>query len=271
MGHLQSNGARIYYEVEGGGHPLVLIHAGVANLRMWDEQMPALARHYRVIRYDTRGFGETRTEDVEFSNRADLAALLDHLKCESAHVLGASRGGSIALDFTLEFPGRVDALVFVAGRIGGFEPEVDPQTTAMFEEADRRWEAHDWDWLTDFETAYWVDGPGQPSNRVDPDIRRRVEQWIAANYRKELIEGQPQPLDPKANGRLSEIRVPTLVMVGDLDEAGTQEAGRHLVAAVADSHLEVFEGAAHMLGLEQPERFNRSVLDFLSEVEARRI
>src|SRR5688500_19828546 len=119
---LETNGARIHYEVEGDGEPLVLIHAGVANLRMWDDQATALRDAYRVIRYDTRGFGRTETDAVPFSNRADIAALLDHLGEASAHVLGLSRGGSIALDFTLEHPDRVPSLIVAAGGIGGYGP-----------------------------------------------------------------------------------------------------------------------------------------------------
>ena len=92
-GSLETNGARIYYEADGAGDPVVLIHAGVANLRMWDDQVEALRNSYRMIRYDTRGYGRTETDAVEFSNRADIAALLDHLGEASAHVLGLSRGG----------------------------------------------------------------------------------------------------------------------------------------------------------------------------------
>jgi 3-oxoadipate enol-lactonase len=75
-GFVETNGGRIYYEVDGDGEPVVLIHAGIANLRMWDGQVPALADRYRVIRYDTRGFGRTETEDVPFSNRDDITAVL---------------------------------------------------------------------------------------------------------------------------------------------------------------------------------------------------
>jgi 3-oxoadipate enol-lactonase len=266
-GFVETNGARLYYEVEGRGHPLVLVHAGVANLRMWDDQVASLAPHYRVIRYDTRGFGETETDDVEFSNREDLAAVLDHVGAESAYVLGASRGGMIALDFTIEFPDRVDALIVAAGGVGGYYPDEDDETVALFEEAERRWEVKDWDWLTAFETAYWVDGPGQSPDRVDPTIRRLVEDWIGSNYRAEKTEGRPQPLDPPAVDRLDVIDVPVLVMVGDLDEPGTVQSCRHLAANVADGRLELFEGTAHMFNLEQPERFNEVLLGFLGAVE----
>jgi 3-oxoadipate enol-lactonase len=267
-GFLETNGARIYYEVDGAGDPLVLIHAGVANLRMWDAQVAAFRDDYRVIRYDTRGFGRTETEAVEFSNRADVAALLDHLAEASAHVVGFSRSGSIALDFALEFPDRVRSLVVGAGGISGFESPEAAANAATFEEAEQLWEAKDWERLSAWEADYWANGPGQPADRV-PDVRAKVHDWVLTNYRAEKEEGQPQVLDPPAAGRLDELKMPLLVIIGTLDEPGTQAAMRHLAEAVPHARLEVWEGVAHMLNLEQPERFNALLREFLEGVPAR--
>ncbi len=265
-GFLEYNGGRLYYEVDGSGPALTLIHAGVANLRQWDEQVPAFAAHHRVLRYDTRGFGRTTTGDVPFSNRGDLAALLDHVGVRETAVLGISRGGSIAVDFTLEHPNRVSALIPVASGLGGFEVEPGAEEQALWDEYDRRYDAKDWDWIIATETAFWVDGPGQPPDRVAPDLRERVHAWIAESYRDHASEDpQPEQLQPPAANRLREIEVPTLVMVGDLDEAGTIESCRRLARDIPDARLELFEGVAHMVNLEQPERFNRLVLDFLAD------
>ena len=264
-GFLETNGARIRYEVEGTGVPIVLIHAGVANLRMWDDQVTALRDAHRVIRYDTRGYGATETEAVEFSNRADIAALLDHLGEASAHVVGLSRGGMIALDFAIEHPDRVRSLVVAAGGIGGYQSPAEADAST-FAQVETWWEAKDWEALADWETAYWADGPGQPQDRVDPDLRARVHDWILTTYRAEKEEGRPQPLDPPAAGRLDELRMPLLVIVGTLDDPGTIESMHHLAGVVPGARLEVFEGAAHMLNLEQPARFNALLADFLAEV-----
>lgn len=266
-GTLETNGARIYYEVEGSGEPVVLIHAGVANLRMWDEQVEVLRDAYRVIRYDTRGFGATETDAVEFSNRADIAALLDHLGESSAHVLGLSRGGMIALDFALEYPDRVRSLVVAAGGISGYQSP-DEADASVFTEPEKLLEARDWEGISEWETAYWADGPGQPKDRVDPALRARVHDWILTNYQAQKEEGTPQPLDPRAVGRLSELTAPLLVIIGTLDEPGTQESMHHLAKAVPGARLEVFEGAAHMLHLEQPDRFNTLLREFLSSATA---
>jgi 3-oxoadipate enol-lactonase len=262
-GFLETNGARIYYEVEGSGEPLVLVHAGVANLRMWDDQVAAFRDDYRVIRYDTRGFGRTETDAVEFSNRADVAALLDQLGEDSAHLVGFSRAGSISLDFALEYPDRVRSLVIGAGGISGFESPEAEANAATFEEAERLWEAKDWEGLSDWEADYWANGPGQPADRV-PEVRAKVHEWVLTNYRAEKEEGKPQVLDPPAAGRLGELKVPLLVIIGTLDEPGTQASMRHLASAVPHARLEVWEGAAHMLNLEQPERFNALLREFLA-------
>jgi pimeloyl-ACP methyl ester carboxylesterase len=258
--HLETNGARIAYDVSGSGEAVVLIHAGVANRKMWDDQVAALEDAYRVIRYDTRGFGETETDAVEFSNRADIAALLDQLGEERAHVVGLSRGGAIALDFALEFPDRVRSLTVVGGGVGGYESpaELPPET---WEPVEAMWKAKQWDELTDWETAFWADGPGQSPDRV-PDVRRRVHDWVLANYRAEKEEGKPQPLDPPADGRLGDLRAPLLVMLGTLDEPATVESMRHLAASVPAARLEEFE-SAHMVNLEHPERFNEALREFL--------
>ena len=163
-GHCEVAGGRIYYEVEGDGEPVLFIHAGVANLRMWDQQAAALGDRYRVIRFDTRGYGRTESDHVEFSNRADAAAVLDEVGEVSAHIVGLSRGGHIALDFALEYPTRTRSLAVVAGGVGGYE---SPSTSTVDWDEVEAWEqAKDWDRLTEFETAYWVDGPGQPRDRV---------------------------------------------------------------------------------------------------------
>ncbi|MBA2631429.1 MAG: alpha/beta hydrolase [Chloroflexi bacterium] len=265
-GTLETNGARIYYEVEGSGPPVVLIHAGVANLRMWDDQVPVLRDAYRVIRYDTRGFGRTETDAVEFSNRADIAALLDHLGEDSAHVVGFSRAGQIALDFAIEYPARVRSVVVGAGGISGYESP-DDAPAAEFEAAEKMEEAKDWAGLAEWEAAYWADGPGQHADRV-PIVHARVHDWVLENYLAEKVEGKPQVLDPPAAGRLGELNVSLLVLIGTLDEPGTQESMRHLADAVPGARLEVFEGVAHMINLEQPERFNALLREFLDGASA---
>jgi 3-oxoadipate enol-lactonase len=100
-------------------------------------------------------------------------------------------------------------------------------------------------------------------------VRAMVHAWVLENYRAEKEEGKPIVLDPPAAGRLGELKVPLLVMIGTLDEPGTQASMRHLADAVPQARLEIFEGVAHMINLEQPDRFNSVLRDFLDGVRPR--
>jgi 3-oxoadipate enol-lactonase len=266
-GYVSVPGGRLYYEEEGEGPALTLIHAGVAHLRMWDEQVAAWRARYRVIRYDTRGFGRTVTEDVPYSNREDLHLLLDALGVERTHLLGASRGGMIAVDFTLDHPERVRSLVLAAAGLGGHQ---GPDEGIDWDENERLYQAREWDALVELETKLWTDGPGQPPDRVTPELRRKMIEWNLENYRAEQPAEKAQPLDPPAAGRLSEIKVPTLVTWGTLDTVGAASAGERMASEIAGASRHVFESVAHMINLERPAEFNRVVGDFLAEAEAAR-
>jgi 3-oxoadipate enol-lactonase len=264
-GFIETNGARIYYEADGSGPAVFMVHAGVANLRMWDAQVAALRDEYRVIRHDTRGFGLTVTDAVEFSNRADIAAVLDHVGEASAHLVGLSRGAVIALDFTLEFPQRVRTLTVAAGGVGGYEsPGEGPGD--FWDAPDAMQTAKNWEGLSDWEADFWATGAGQPADRV-PSVRAQVHEWVLANYRAEKEEGQPIPLSPPAEQRLGDLQSPLLVMYGTLDEPATSESMRHLAASVPGSRLEAF-ATAHMINLEEPERFNALLREHLAGADA---
>src|SRR5947209_274318 len=113
MNFVDVNGAQLRYEVRGEGYPLVLLHGGLADMRMWDEHMEPLSRRYRVIRFDMRGFGESVMPPGPFAFHEDVAGLLHALGITRAFILGLSFGGKIALDFTLEYPELVHALILV--------------------------------------------------------------------------------------------------------------------------------------------------------------
>lgn len=263
-GYVPVTGARVYFEAAGDGHPLVLIHAGIADCRMWNEQFKVFSQTYRVIRYDTRGFGKSKTEDVEFSNRQDLFDLLAHLDVEKAYILGASRAGGIALDFTLDHPEKVDALILVGSGLGGASHKPPDHEQRMFNEMQEAWNQKDFVRLAGLELKMWVDGPGQPETRVAFALRERVRDMILDTYTSHTTEGKPQRLDPPAAKRLTEIRVPTLIIYGDLDESGVLAAADQLERGIPGARRIVMTGTAHMPSMERPGEFNRIVLDFLS-------
>ena len=257
------NGAQIYYETYGNGPPLLLIHAGVADSRMWDAQLEVFARDYRLIRFDLRGFGRSNMPAGPFANYEDVRVLLDHLGVQAAHLLGISFGGAIALDFTLAYPEYVQSLILGAPSVGGVEPT--ERIRRFWQEEDQALEAGDLHGATEINLRLWVDGPQRAPDQVDPQVRESVRQMQLAIFQKEIPEDVDEiDLDPPAVERLSEIDVPVLVMVGELDLEEKQLSASQLAAAIPAASYVLLPGVAHMLNMERPEQFNRSVLKFLA-------
>lgn len=118
--YLKINNTNLFYSVTGEGEPLVLIHGNFNDSRIWDYQMDYFTNYYKVIRYDLRGYGKSDTPISSFSHCEDLKALFDSLKIKNATIIGSSYGGSVAVDFALQYPELVKALVLVAPSINGY-------------------------------------------------------------------------------------------------------------------------------------------------------
>jgi 3-oxoadipate enol-lactonase len=261
-GFTEINGARLYYEVAGEGYPLVLLHAGVADSRMWDEQFAVFARDYQVVRYDLRGFGKSEVPASAFKPHEELAQLLRYLGIAGAHVVGISYGGKIALDFTLAHPDMVKGLVLVAPSVSGAEPSSD--VLAFYEAEEAALEALDLDGATELNLRMWVDGPRRAAGEVDGTMRELVREMqrhaFATVFPEQAIE---LDLEPPAIDRLGEVQAPTLLVVGDYDIESKVEQARHLASQIAQAQLAVIAGAAHMVNMEKPAEFNQLVLNFL--------
>lgn len=126
-GRLRVNDAELYYEAQGEGQPLVLLHDGLLDRRVWDDQFAAFARLCRTIRYDRRGYGNSSAPNRPFSDISDLHRLLLCLGTDKACLLGMFNGGKVALEFALDYPGMVAALVLVGPNLGGYRPSKEKQ------------------------------------------------------------------------------------------------------------------------------------------------
>lgn len=264
-GFLHAQGAPLYYEVAGQGHPLLLIHAGIADSRMWDQQFETFARQYRVIRFDLRGYGQSTVPAGAFANHEDPAALLAFLGIEKAHVVAVSFGGKVALDFALTYPEKVASLVLVAPNVGGDKPSAEVQQFNREEEA--LLEQGDLAAATELNVRTWVVGPMRTPEQVDPAVRQRVYEMQYHAFTVPIPDTtEENSLEPPAITRLAEIRVPTLLIIGDYDLPTKQRQVERLAEEIPQAQLVVIPGAAHMVNMEQPEEFNRVVLDFLARL-----
>ncbi|MDP9313061.1 MAG: alpha/beta hydrolase [Chloroflexota bacterium] len=267
VGTADINGTRFVYEVAGHGHPLVLVHAGIADRRMWDDQWSVFAEHYQVIRYDMRGFGDTPMVAGPFAHRHDLFELLRFLGIGQAYLLGCSQGGTTIIDFALEHPEMAAALIPVCSTPSGQQFTGEPPR--QLNEVIAAFDAGDLERASELEVQIWVDGRKRSPYQVPAAIRDRVRAMNLIALRSDAanLGGISQPLEPPAVGRLGELQAPTLVIVGALDEPGVIEAGETMARTIPEVRKIVIAGTAHMPNMERPDEFNRVVLEFLREVE----
>lgn len=249
------------YESAGSGPAVIFVHAGIADRRMWNGQMEPFAHHFQVVRYDMRGFGQTPVVAGSYAHYEDLHGLLTHLGIEQAIVVGCSKGGAVALDFALAYPEKVKALVLVAAAIHGLRIEAEPlPQEAALEAAE---EAGDLALVSEIEVQIWIDG-GRAPDEVDPAIRDLVREMNLIALQNDVLGlGEEMRLEPAAANRLSEITVPTLTLIGDLDIPASLQRYEWLISHIPHAQKAVLSGTAHLPSLEKPAEFNRLVLDFL--------
>jgi pimeloyl-ACP methyl ester carboxylesterase len=262
-GEAATEGASIFYEDLGKGRAVVLLHAGVADCRMWDGTFEALAQRFHAIRLDIRGFGRSAMPPGRFSYHHDLEVLLDHLAVAQASLVGCSFGGQIAIDFALACPDRVSSLVLVSAGIGGREPS--EQMIRFGDKEEALLARGDIEGATELNVRTWVDGPHRSPGEVATALRERVRTMQREQFEQVAPQGVERlRLEPPAIGRLGEIKVPTLVIVGDRDLPEMIEAGDRLASEIPDARKVVFPGVAHLVSMESPERFLEVVAEFLS-------
>ena len=264
-GTVTVSGGELYYREVGDGPPIVLIHGGFLDHRMWDDQVPVLAPEHRIIRYDVRYHGRSHAEEAPFSDIDDLQALMDSLGIPSATIVGLSLGGQIALDFSLEHPERVESLVLVAPGLSGFpvdSPEVTSYMAAITEAIGR----DDVPEMMEVFTRYFCDRPHRAPEEVDSEVRAKVLQMLAGSQERWGKSRLVQGLDSPAMDRIPSLRIPTLVMVGTIDLPDLQKIAAYLATNIPGAQGVRIPDVAHMVNLEAPDRFNEMLLDFLRSV-----
>ncbi|PYR31495.1 MAG: alpha/beta hydrolase [Acidobacteria bacterium] len=249
-------GVRIWYrDTGGGGVPVVFLHAATGSSRVWEYQLPAFtATGYRVVAYDRRGFGRSVIDPAGVqpgTGADDLQALVNHLRIDRFHLVGTAAGGSVALDFAVSFPQRLRSLV-IANSIGGVQDE-------DYLELGRRIR------------------PTPQFDALPPDFRELGPSYRAANpggtarwlelERTSRAEGSPRPAQATGNritfASLEGIKVPTLLLTGDADLYAPPAVLRLFSARIKSSESVIVPEAGHSAYWEQPEIFNRAVLEFV--------
>jgi len=254
----------IWHEIASEGPPVLLIHAGICDSRMWDPQWRTFPEAHRAVRCDLRGFGRTPLPAEPFSNASDVVELLDLLELGAATIVGVSLGGRVALEVALARPDLVDRLVLVGSGLPGHA--WSDVVLRYGEEEDAAVARGDIDAAVEANLRMWVDGPNRGPDEVDPNVRRFVGQMQRRALELQVPvweEAEEELLVPDVASRLDELRVPTLVLVGAEDVADMHAIAGQLAAGIRGAREAKIAGAAHVPSLERPEEFDRLVLPFL--------
>lgn len=261
-GFVSVDGGSLYYRESGEGDPVILLHGGFLDHRMWDSQVRALSEGHRVIRYDIRHHGRSKSEPVASSDMEDLAVLMDSLEVSRATLVGLSMGGQIAIDFALLWPGRVESLVLVGPGLSGYRLG-SSALQGYLEEIGDAIDRVDFRATIEVFTRYWCDGPYRTPAEVDPEVREKVLEMLAGSRDRWDNNRLVQPLDPPAMDRTGSIGARTLVVLGTVDMPDIRSVVEHLEATIPNVQRVDIPAVAHMVNLETPHRFNRLLLGFL--------
>jgi len=260
-GYLNVPGGRLFYEKAGQGEPIVLLHDGLLHREVWDDQFRVWAADHTVVRYDRRGYGSSDLPTEPYSDTDDLAAIFEHFKIGSAIVMGMSAGGRLAIDFTLQHPHRVTHLVLVGAVVGGmsysqhFWGRGGRLTPEIIADPDRY-------------RNYWTDIDPYDIWEGSTEARQRARVLLAANPHN--LSGDKHrlviPPERSAINHLGEIKVPTLIVVGEYDIADVHTHAGAIEAGIAGSSRIVVPNSGHLVPLEQPEQFMQVVGTFMMAV-----
>lgn len=261
-GFAEVNGTSLYYEVTGTGFPIVLIHGGSLDTRIWHDQVLRFAQHYQVLRYDLRGYGKSAVPTEQpYAHTDDLQGLLNSLGITQTHIIGHSIGGGIAIDFALAHPDATASLVLLDSSLSGYQwpSALTTETRAVrdlalggdMQDAKQRW----------MQNAVFAPALEQP------EVASRLTQIIADYSGWGWLHANPvQPPDPPAIGQLGRVTVPTIVLVGERDTPYNHEIADIIQQGIPSADKVVIPGVGHMPSMEYPERFNDVVLKFLAEI-----
>jgi 3-oxoadipate enol-lactonase len=256
----------LYAEVAGEGPAVALVHEGICDSRMWEPQWETFTRAHRVLRLDLRGFGRSPLEPGRFSNARDLIETLEQHGFERAALVGVSLGGRVALEVAVARPELVSALVLVAPGLPGHD--WSSEVKAAWDEEEAALEAGDVDGAVEVNLRTWVDGARRRPEEVDAYVRRRVGEMQRRAFELQLPvgeEAEEELLVSDLAERLDEVRVPTLVVVGEEDNSDMHAIADRLVREIPGARRATIADTAHVPSIERPREFDGLVLPFLEE------
>jgi 3-oxoadipate enol-lactonase len=264
-GYIKARSLTIYYEITGSGSPVFLLHAGLQDHSMWDQQVPDLSKKHQVITIDLPSHGKTLGSDTTFLTSDVLKAVMDSLRITKASFVGLSFGGVCATEMALKYPDRVSKVVLAAPGLLGWEKffKMDDVSKLHLDSLDTAFKSNDTiRQATEF-TRVWCIGPFRKANEVARPVREYIYTTTLKNLRTHANDFWPRFAETNAAEKISMITKPVLIVKADKDLPLIANACNYLVKNIKGSKLISIPDAAHMLNMEQSKIFNKALLDFL--------
>jgi pimeloyl-ACP methyl ester carboxylesterase len=257
-GYIKLGTDSIFYETAGSGITILLIHDGMLHSEVWNEQFLFLSRDFKVIRYDRRGYGKSSPATGSYTHQEDLKVLFEQLRIDNAILVACSSGGALALDFTLNYPQKINGLVLVGAVVGGFS-----YTSHMHNRGGHLPESFD----SELDESIWY--------ATEDPYEIYVKNTDASNKAVNMLKEYPHRIHSRqkfirpeipAYRRLHEIKIPTLILVGEFDIPDVHAHAGAINAGILHSKRVIIPNSGHLIPLEQPELFNKSILEFINNI-----
>ena len=260
---LSVEGGFVAYDVRGEGDPVVLVHGGMLDRRMWDPQLDAFSRSHRVVRFDLRGAGESPAAAKPYHPADDLAALLDKLDIDRAAIVGISMGGSVAVDFALTHPDRVSALVLAEPGLSGYHYGTEIMQVMM--KVGTAVQQND----LDAAASALFESPAMKhameNGLARPLLQKLVRENIGGLMGMQFMRYQ----EPNQVENVGNIDAPVLLLLSEYAGRDALNIADQVEGQLPATRRISIPGAGHLMNMENPSRFNEAVLEFLNDESTR--
>lgn len=267
-GYFDLGDGQLFYETAGEGIPLVLAHAAFLDSRMFDAIWEPLAKHFRVIRFDMRGFGKSSPVTGPVVRRYDLDRLLTALDVTQAHLVGCSLSGENCLDLALEQPHRFKSLTLVGTTPSGFQLQGEPPRYLM--DMFAALQNGNVDHANELQIRIYLDGEHREPCQVDSTLRKNALEMNRIPVTQNtffISDMQPaNPLNPPAITRLESVTCPTWIVAGALDNSEILRAADEMAKRIPGARKTIIESTGHVPSYEKPDLFVNLFTDFLSRI-----
>ncbi|TDH25116.1 alpha/beta hydrolase [Segetibacter sp. 3557_3] len=264
-GYVNVDGTKVYVEAGGKGDPVILVHAGFMDRRMWKYQTPALLNKHQVVLVDLPGHGQTiDTMQAPLAEKV-IRVVMDSLHIHTAAFAGISLGAAAVLDFATSYPDKVGKLVLISAGLSGWEEgrQLQPDTREYFKLLDTSLKKRDTAAAAEVFTHYWLEGPKRSNVDVDSSLRRTVLNTIYYNMKQHRASGWPKSSSPSAIHKLAMIKAPVLLIAGTEDMNEVLQINKYLATNITGAKQVMVPDAGHFLNLERPQELNKALLQFL--------